>query len=83
MDFKDHLGFIGVVLRGQRLDEHGRVSRELDIPSALEYERQFFASEPAYRCVDRLSLRTVKDRSSLPVLVTSLIEWVSPISNEH
>ncbi|CAF3797467.1 unnamed protein product [Rotaria sp. Silwood1] len=30
-------GFIGVVLRGQRLDEYGRVSKELDIPTALEY----------------------------------------------
>jgi hypothetical protein len=44
-------GFIGVVLRGQRLDDHGRVSKELDIPGALEHERNFFASEPAYRFV--------------------------------
>lgn len=44
-----HLGFIGVVLRGQRLDEYGRASKELDIPGALEHERQFFQSEPAYR----------------------------------
>ena len=43
------LGFIGVVLRGQRLDEHGRSSRELDIPGALEHERQFFMNESAYR----------------------------------
>jgi hypothetical protein len=43
------LGFIGVVLRGQRLDEHGRASKELDIPGALEHERQFFMTDPAYR----------------------------------
>lgn len=44
-----NLGFIGVVLRGQRLDEYGRVSKELDIAGALEYERHFFQNEPAYR----------------------------------
>lgn len=44
-----NIGFIGVVLRGQRLDEYGRVTKELDIPGALEYERQFFQSDPAYR----------------------------------
>lgn len=43
------LGFIGVVLRGQRLDEHGRASKELDIPGALEHERQFFINDSAYR----------------------------------
>ncbi|CAF4672450.1 unnamed protein product, partial [Rotaria magnacalcarata] len=42
-------GFIGVVLRGQRLDEHGRASKELDIAGALEFERQFFQNESAYR----------------------------------
>jgi hypothetical protein len=42
-------GFIGVVLRGQRLDEHGRVAKELDIPAALEFERQFFTTDMAYR----------------------------------
>jgi hypothetical protein len=43
------LGFIGVVLRGQRLDEFGRASKELDIPGALEHERQFFTNDPSYR----------------------------------
>ncbi len=43
------LGFIGVVLRGQRLDEFGRASKELDIPGALEHERQFFMNDPSYR----------------------------------
>ena len=42
-------GFIGVVLRGQRLDEYGRASKELDIPGALEHERLFFQNDPAYR----------------------------------
>ncbi len=44
-----HQGFIGVVLRGTRLDEYGRASKELDIPGALENERQFFQNDPAYR----------------------------------
>ena len=51
------LGFIGVVLRGQRLDEHGRASKELDIPGALEHERQFFTNDPAYRYDSRLNPR--------------------------
>jgi hypothetical protein len=42
-------GFIGVVLRGQRLDEYGRPLKELDIAGALEHERQFFQNDPAYR----------------------------------
>lgn len=42
-------GFIGVVLRGQRVDEYGRMNKELDIPGALEHERQFFQSDPSYR----------------------------------
>ncbi len=42
-------GFIGVVLRGNRVDEYGRSSKELDIAGALENERQFFQNEPAYR----------------------------------
>ncbi len=42
-------GFIGVVLRGQRVDEYGRASKELDIPGALEHERQFFLNDPSYR----------------------------------
>ncbi|CAF1353641.1 unnamed protein product, partial [Rotaria sordida] len=50
-------GFIGVVLRGQRLDEYGRISKELDIPGALEHERQFFQNDPAYRDIaDRLGV---------------------------
>ena len=44
-----NIGFIGVVLRGQRVDEFGRTSKELDIPGALENERQFFQNDPAYR----------------------------------
>jgi hypothetical protein len=44
-----NIGFIGVVLRGNRLDEYGRVTKELDIPGALEHERQFFLNEQAYR----------------------------------
>ncbi|CAF3436137.1 unnamed protein product [Rotaria socialis] len=50
-------GFIGVVLRGQRVDEHGRTMRELDIPAALEFERQFFLNDPAYHDItDRLGV---------------------------
>ncbi|CAF1433812.1 unnamed protein product [Rotaria sordida] len=50
-------GFIGVVLRGQRLDEYGRASKEFDIPGALEHERQFFQNDPAYRDIaDRLGV---------------------------
>ncbi|CAF2060061.1 unnamed protein product [Rotaria magnacalcarata] len=50
-------GFIGVVLRGQRIDEHGRTMRELDIPAALEFERQFFLNDPAYHDItDRLGV---------------------------
>ena len=44
-----NIGFIGCVLRGQRLDEYSRISKELDIPGALENERQFFQNDPAYR----------------------------------
>ncbi|CAF0728993.1 unnamed protein product [Adineta ricciae] len=57
-------GFIGVVLRGQRLDEHGRVTKELDIPGALEYERQFFSNDPAYR--------DIADRMGVPYLQRTL-----------
>lgn len=53
-------GFIGVVLRGQRLDEYGRVTKELDIPGALEYERQFFQTEPAYR-YKKKKIRIIKN----------------------
>jgi hypothetical protein len=42
-------GFIGVVLRGPHHDEYGRTAKELDIAGALEHERQFFQSDPAYR----------------------------------
>jgi len=57
-------GFIGVVLRGQRLDEHGRVAKELDIPGALEYERHFFQTESAYR--------DLANRMGVPYLQRSL-----------
>lgn len=57
-------GFIGVVLRGQRLDEYGRASKELDIPGALEHERQFFMTEPAYR--------DIADRMGVPYLQRTL-----------
>jgi replication fork clamp-binding protein CrfC len=57
-------GFIGVVLRGQRLDEYGRASRELDIPGALENERQFFQNDPAYR--------DIADRMGVPYLQRTL-----------
>ncbi|CAF0795990.1 unnamed protein product [Rotaria sordida] len=57
-------GFIGVVLRGNRLDEHGRVAKELDIPGALEHERQFFATESAYR--------DIADRMGVPYLQRTL-----------
>ncbi|CAF2029874.1 unnamed protein product [Rotaria magnacalcarata] len=57
-------GFIGVVLRGQRLDEHGRASKELDIAGALEFERQFFQNESAYR--------DIADRMGVPYLQRSL-----------
>ncbi|UJR13813.1 hypothetical protein I4U23_000824 [Adineta vaga] len=57
-------GFIGVVLRGLRLDEYGRASKELDIPGALEHERQFFQSEPAYR--------DIADRMGVPFLQRTL-----------
>ncbi|CAF2568880.1 unnamed protein product [Rotaria sp. Silwood2] len=57
-------GFIGVVLRGQRLDEFGRASKELDIPAALENERQFFQNDPAYR--------DIADRLGVPYLQRSL-----------
>ncbi|CAF3054542.1 unnamed protein product [Rotaria sp. Silwood2] len=57
-------GFIGVVLRGQRLDEYGRAAKELDIPGALEHERQFFMNEPAYR--------DIADRMGVPYLQRTL-----------
>ncbi|CAF1394886.1 unnamed protein product [Adineta steineri] len=57
-------GFIGVVLRGQRFDEYGRVSKELDIPGALEHERYFFQSDPAYR--------DIADRMGVPYLQRTL-----------
>lgn len=50
-------GFIGVVLRGRRVDEYGRTMKELDIPGALEFERQFFLTDPAYSDIaDRLGV---------------------------
>ncbi|CAF5153808.1 unnamed protein product, partial [Rotaria magnacalcarata] len=57
-------GFIGVVLRGQRVDDFGRTSKELDIPGALENERQFFQNDPAYR--------DIADRLGVPYLQRSL-----------
>ncbi|CAF4167209.1 unnamed protein product [Rotaria sp. Silwood2] len=57
-------GFIGVVLRGQRVDEYGRVMRELDIPAALEFERQFFLNDPAYH--------DMADRMGVPYLQHTL-----------
>ncbi|UJR33401.1 hypothetical protein I4U23_020847 [Adineta vaga] len=59
-------GFIGVVLRGQRVDEYGRASKELDIPGALEHERQFFMNDPAYRDIaDRLGVPYLQRTLSL------------------
>ncbi|CAF3577535.1 unnamed protein product [Rotaria sp. Silwood1] len=57
-------GFIGVVLRGQRVDEYGRVMRELDIPAAIEFERQFFLNDPAYH--------DMADRMGVPYLQHTL-----------
>jgi replication fork clamp-binding protein CrfC len=57
-------GFIGVVLRGQRVDGSGRVMRELDIPAAIEFERQFFLNDPAYR--------DIADRMGVPFLQSTL-----------
>jgi dynamin GTPase len=57
-------GFIGVVLRGQRVDDSGRTMRELDIPAALEFERQFFLNDPSYR--------DIADRMGVPYLQRTL-----------
>ncbi|CAF1445144.1 unnamed protein product [Rotaria sordida] len=57
-------GFIGVVLRGQRVDEYGRVMRELDIPAAIKFERQFFLNEPVYH--------DMADRMGVPYLQRTL-----------
>ena len=57
-------GFVGVVLRGQRVDAHGRAMRELDILAAIEFERQFFLNDPAYR--------DMADRMGVPYLQRTL-----------